>query len=639
MWIQLALLSAQMWLGEITRPRPKKVSFEEFKKDNAPSEIRPIVYVAGTEEIIPSRIWFGDFKQRAVERDSHWSDYLWAGALAGLLDTITVAYRYYCGEAFSLCYGPDAHIEQIFIADRLMFQAVPGTDNAGSTFLIDDPQAWGGDQPPGEGGQYSLCDLTRGNYIDAPNAYLNNFLATPPANIPALHGVSALISRGPSGFLESGYFAAGGVGFTPRFKEWKFVIRRQPSNLGVPEYSKIGRHANPSEVYFEHSTSLEYGAQIPVEELNLDSFRTVAQTLHTENLGWTGKIENTTSPMDVCRNIQQQCDMVADPSPSLGLTLRLIRRDYSIGSLPILHRDVITRTDRYSAGAYEDTINKVEVVFGDQNNSFAERKSLYIDPANQRIQGGRIASQTQNYIGVADTATGNMLATRDGRALGFPRGPLTCWVIPSFGRLRYRGEVLKWEWTNPTFSKLMRIQAITPGTALDPDYRLVCIEDQFATGARTFGEPSGTSHTDPATGLDTAPPSASWDTTGYPPDGLTQITLELLDGSLFNMINGGIVFGSYAPGGQYARVYVTEPDQPEKLSPMQLGPDANNKATFTWPAFTTGEYTFCVQTFSLHQATNDAKVCASITITAVDLRLLEDGSTRLLENGAARILE
>jgi hypothetical protein len=304
-----------------------------------------------------------------------------------------------------------------------------------------------------------------------------------------------------------------------------------------------------------------------------------------------------------------------------------------------MNRDVITRTDRYSPGAYEDTLNKVEVAFKDQNNNFADRKSIYIDPANQKIQGGRTVPGTQEYLGVADTTTGNLLVTRDGRALSFPRGPLTNWVVSSWGKLRYRGEVVKWQWTNPTFSKIMRILAVTPGTSRDPDYRIVSIEDQFATGARTFGEPSGTSHIDPSTGLDAAPPSASWDSVEFPPDGLTQVVLETVDGSIDNFIQGGIIFDTYAAGGQYARVYVTEPGGVETLSPMFLAPDANNKDSFRWPALTIGDYTFCIQTYSLRQVTNGTKVCATITVTALNLRLLEDGSTRLLEDGSARALE
>lgn len=639
MFVQMALLAAQMWLGEITRQRPHKTTFEEFAATNAPDELRSPAYGAGTFEVIPQRIWYGDFNARAVERDSHWSDYLWAGALAGLLDVITVAYRYYCGEVFALCYGPDTHVERVTIADRLMYQAVVGSDNAGGSFLIDDPQAWGGDQPPGEGGQYSLCDITRGNYSDAANAYLASVIG---ASVPALWGVSLLISRGFSGFTESGYFAAGGVGYTPRFKEWKVACRRQPSNLGIPEFSKIGRHANPMEVYFEHCTSLEYGAKLPVSEINIPSFQSAAETLFNEGLGWSGKIESATSPEQVRKNIEAQIDAQSEPSPSLGLTVRLIRRDYLFLSLPVLNQSNVVSANTYAPGTYEDTINKVIIPFEDQDNNFKPRPGIYIDPANQIIQGGRVVPITQNYIGVGDYPTANLLATRDGRALSIPRPPLECEVLPSVGKLRYLGEVVKFEWSQPTFSKVMRVTSLTKGTTRDPNYRLTLIEDQFATGIRTFGEPVGTGHDDPASGLNTAPPSASWDTVANPTTGLAQIVVEQGDGTLTSMIDGRIIFGSYAPGGQFARIWVTEPGGTQTLSPLHLGPDADNKTFFQWPALTTGEYEFCIQTFSIKQATNEVKICEQITIEAItetEVRQLEDGTTRHLETGAARILE
>jgi hypothetical protein len=634
----MALLVGQMWLGEITRQRPKKISFEEFQQNNAPSEVRPIPYIAGTVQVIPSRIWYGDFTQRAVERDSHWTDYLWAGLSAALLDTITVAYRYYCAECFLLAFGPDVHVERLTIGERLMFQTTPGTDNAGGGFLVDDPQAWGGDQPPGEGGQYAWYDITRGNYTDPTNAYLESQLTTPPNKTPSLRGISLLIARGRSGFRESGYFAAGGVGFIPRFKELKAVLRRQPNNLATP-YSKIGRHANPIEVWYEHSTSNEFGARAPVEELNIASLQAAAETLFNEGLGWSGSITNPTSPRDVCRNIEQQIDAIADPSPSLGLTIRLIRRDYSFGSLPLMDQSVITEVDRFSPGSYEDTVNKIIVPFADPENNFVDRPGIYVDPANQTIREGRIAPQTQQYLGVGDYGTANMLATRDGRALSIPRALLTCSVKPEFGRLRYLGEVVKFQWSQPTLSLIMRVTSLTPPSPRETDWRMEFLEDQFATGARTISDPGPTEHIDPGAVLDTAPPSASWDTAINPPDGLAQVVLEQGDASLSSFIDARIVFGTYAPGGQFARVYVTEPGGTQTLSPIKVLPDENNKGNFQWPALTTGIYQFCIQTHSLHLATNGVKVCADIDITGFALRLLEDGTTRLLEDGTARILE
>lgn len=640
MFVQMALLAAQLWLAEITKQRPKKVSFEEFVQSNAPSELRPIGYGAGTFEVEPMRIWYGDFSQRAVERDSHWSDYLWAGALAGLLDFITVAYRYYCGEAFALCFGPDVHIERLTIGERLMYQAALGTENAGGGFLVDDPHAWGGDQPPGEGGQYAWYDITRGNYTDGTNAYLESVLTTPPNRTSSLRGISLLIARGRSGFPESGYFAAGGVGFTPRFKTLKAVCRRQPNNLATP-YSKVGRHANPIEVYYEHSLSNEYGARVPVEELNIASFQAAAEVLHGEGMGWSGFIGNPTSPQEVCKNIEAQIDAIADPSPSLGLTIRLIRRDYVFLSLPILNQSNITSVTRFTPGTYDDTVNKIIVPFKDPDNNFTDRPGIYNDTANQQIQDGRVVPQTQQYLGVPDYPTANKLAARDGRALGTPRAALECTVAPSVGRLRYLGEVVKFQWSQPTFSMIMRITSLAPPSPRETDWQVEMVEDQFATGARTAGEPGETEHIDPGAGLDIAPPSAEWDTEMNPPDGLVQLVVEE-DSQFASAIDGRIIFGEYAPGGQFARLYVTEPGGVQTLSPLQIPPDDDNKGFFRWPVTTTGLYEFCVQTYSLRLATNEVKVCASITIEAItedNIRLLEDGTTRHQEDGTVRILE
>jgi hypothetical protein len=191
--------------------------------------------------------------------------------------------------------------------------------------------------------------------------------------------------------------------------------------------------------------------------------------------------------------------------------------------------------------------------------------------------------------------------------------------------LRYIGEAVKFEWSQPTFSKVMRVTALTPPSPSSPDYELELIEDQFATGVRTFGEPVGTEHVDPATGLDVAPPSASWDTVALPPDGVAVAIIIGNGGQLITRIDGAIIFGTYAPGGQYARLWVTEPDGTQTLSPVYISPD---DPRFSWPVVAEGPYEFCIQTFSLHRATNEVKVCASINVV-----FAESGANAVTING------
>src|SRR6185503_15737744 len=103
-----------------------------------------------------------------------------------------------------------------------------------------------------------------------------------------------------------------------------------------------------------------------VDELNIPALQAAAETLYNEDNGWSGKISAQSQPIEVVNNVLEQIDAVFDPSPSLGMTLRLIRRDYSIGSLRTLDQDTVTAVDNFSPGTYDDTINKVEVPCFDQ---------------------------------------------------------------------------------------------------------------------------------------------------------------------------------------------------------------------------------------------------------------------------------
>jgi hypothetical protein len=173
----------------------------------------------------------------------------------------------------------------------------------------------------------------------------------------------------------------------------------------------------------------------------------------------------------------------------------------------------------------------------------------------------------------------------------------------------------------------MRVQAITKPSSSNPNYILDMIEDQFATGARTFGEPAETDHDDPGEGLDTPPPSASWDTTLLAPDGLEVATIIGNGGQLLTTIHGAVIFGDY-DFGQVGRIYTTEPGGIELLSPLRLQPDANNKAEFTWPVAAEGEYQFCIETYNLRNETNGTKVCASLEVV-----FSESGANAVTING------
>lgn len=604
---QLALIVAQMYLGILTQPRPQKFTFQDLLEANKGDETRPIPYIRGKWKTKPQRIWLGDFSARAVERDSVWTDFLFFGPVfATILDTITVSYRYYVGQGFALCWGPINRVHQVYVED-LPCAVAPVVDNAGGSLLLDDPGLFGGDNPPGEGGVYALCDVIAGNYTQGRNAYLQSL----EGSIPALHGVAALIIRGRSGFTESGYFSAGVL----NLREWQVEIMAWPDVLGTGDARLADDSFNRIHAMYEWATNADFGAEYPVSRIHLPSWRAAAATVLSEGNGFSGEINTGGSVGAVFDELKASVDAEVFEHPRDGLKIKLIRKDYSIPSLPILNYSNTNSIDEYTPGDYADTFNRVTLDYINAANNYQPRPAVYEDPANRTLQQ-RMSQKTLTYPGVSSAELAQKLVTRDGRALAQPFPPLVA-NAGEIGRQLWPGDVYKFEWSNPLISKIFRVHARTPGLSYEGEknFKLSSTEDQYSMGMSVFGAPGGTDATNPADIWDTAPPSASWDGAAIPPAGLEMSITGGLAGEQDTFIRGAIEFGVYA-GGQYARIYVTPPSGTQTLTPLRLMPDTANKATFTWPALIAGTYEFCVQTYSLTGTTNGVKVCESITASS-----------------------
>lgn len=603
MSVQFALIAAQMYLGIITQRRPTKHTFEDLLEANKGDETRPIPYIRGQWKTTPQRIWLGDFSARAVERDSHWSDYVFFGpVLSGLLDTITVSYRYYVGQGFALTWGPINRVSQVYVED-LPCAVAPVVDNAGGSLLLDDPQLFGGDQPPGEGGIYALCDVIAGNYTQGRNAYLQSI----EGNVPALHGVAALIIRGRSGFTESGYFSAGVL----NLREWKVEVMAWPNYLNTGFHRLPDNSYNRVEAMYEWATNADFGAEYPVSEIHLPSWRAAAETVYNDGLGFSGEINTGGNVGEVFDQLRASVDAEVYEHPRDGLKIKLIRKDYSIPALPVLNESNTNQIEEYTPGDYADTFNKTTLDFVNAANNYQPAVAPYVDHANRHLQR-RVASKSLQYPGVASAELAQKLVTRDGRVLAQPFPPLIA-NAGEAGRQLWPGDVYKFMWSDPLIEKIFRVHSRTPSTSYEGEsgFRLTSTEDQYSIGLSVFGVQGATDATNPADVWDTAPPSATWDSEAVPSNGLRMDLTTGLSGVVESFITGAIEFGVYA-GGQYARIYVTPPDGEQSLTPIQLSPDTDNKAQFIWPALVPGTYEFCVQTFSIvSDATNGVKVCES----------------------------
>lgn len=602
MAIQLALIAGQLYLGIITRKRPQKFTFQDLLDSNKGDETRPIPYIRGRWKTKPQRIWLGDFSARAVERDSAWTDFVFFGpVLATLLDTITVGYRYYVGQGFALTWGPINRVHQVYVQD-LPCAVAPTVDNAGGSLLLDDPQLFGGDQPPGGGGVYGVCDVISGTYTQGRNTYLQSV----EGNVPALRGIAALIIRGRSGFTESGYFSAN----TLELREWQVELMAWPDVLGTGDAQLPDQSYNRIHCLYEWATAADYGAEYPAANIHLPSWRAAATTCYSDGLGFSGEINTGGNVGEVFDQLRASVDAEVYEHPRDGLKIKLIRKDYSLPAVKVLNESNVSSVEEYTPGDNSDTFNRVTLNYVNAENNYQPRPAGYEDPANFHLQR-RVSSRQVEYPGVASAELAQKLVTRDGRALAQPFPPLTL-NAGDAGEDLWPGDVYHFQWRDPLVRKVFRIHSRTPGVSYEGErnFRLTSTEDQYSIGLSVFGAPGGTDATNPADVWSTAPPSAGWDDEAIAPNGLRMDITVGLSGEVSSFVTGAIEFGSYA-GGQYARIYVTPPGGTETFTPMRLSPDADGKAQFTWPALVAGEYQFCVQTYAIvTDATNGVKVCA-----------------------------
>lgn len=532
------LLAGSQALGILTAPGPKRGTFQDLRIN--PGEAADAwPYIAGTVEIVPHLITYFDFASKKVKNDVGLDDMaLSAGltglggftagggtplsapptaiiglatgavlgaAAAGLGQLRTASYRYYCGFLYGTSHGRIDGISVVKCDERISFS---GSDtNAGDLILIDDPQAWGGDHK--DGGFYALCAIVPGDYwpTQQPNPYL---VAQLGASVTAYSGKSLFIVYGPSGFTESGYFSAT-AGGAPVLRPLKLRTHRYPDFLGVPEFKKVNTDgfksdANLAECGYEWLVSPSIGVKkLPTSKIDLDSFRAGAETHFNEDLGVSIQINQPTdveSALDLLANLG---DVVIFGGLRTGtIKYKVIRRDYSIASLPVFKRGPdgsdpseynVVSVEGFTPGAWASTANEFSFTYTDRDNNFIDTTRNFQDLANRMITG-KTRSLSQGLDGVSSGETASLVGTREMRAGSYPRPPLTL-VTNRDAYDKEPGDPIKYIDNVDDYTKILRIAEVQAGTEDQSEINLICVEDQYGVGSAAYNPfvPSG--FTDP----------------------------------------------------------------------------------------------------------------------------------------------
>lgn len=386
---------------------------------------------------------------------------------------VTIGYKYYLGMHQVLCHGPIDSIKQITADGKLLWSGTA----AGGSITISKPTIFGGDEK--EGGVSGTVDVELGGVAQGVNAYLASKLG---ALCPAFRGVAALV-------LKQVY-----IGNSAYPKPW--VIRASRINTrtdGSPQWystkAAIGSDMNPAHILVECLTNDEWGMGYTDLDIDLTSFQSAADTLHSEGMGISLLWDKSATLEEFIQEILNHIDGSLYVSRNAGkFTLKLARGGYSVGSLLVLDESNIDEISDLKRSTHDELYNTVTVSYWD--SSTGNEGSITVSDTALVAQQGHTIGEKLEFPGFTNGTIANKIAMRELKALSAPL--LRCSIVANREAADLNvADVFVLNWPrNGISSVVMRVASIDIGSSDNHTVRIECVEDVFALGTAVYSNPA-----------------------------------------------------------------------------------------------------------------------------------------------------
>lgn len=401
----------------------------------------------------------------------------------GSSKTQTIGYRYYLGMHMELCHGPIDAITQIDFGERT---AWTGNVTATTSIYIDSPDLFGGEQK--EGGIQGDVDILFGEPTQGANAYLVSQLGS---ILPAFRGVVSLI-------FKKCYMCA----MSPYIKRPGFKLRKLHGEWYAAK-SNINNSANAAHIIYAVLTNPNWGMGLSPSSLDLTTFTAVADTLYAEGFGLSFVLASKDNIENFIYSVLTHVNGVFYAKPSDGkFALKLLRNDYSVGSLLSLNEANIITLVSFERPSPAEMVNEIVVKYRPQGT--AKDSTLTVqDLAGIQFQEG-VISQSVDYPGIDTYANASKVALRDLNQKTIPLARVTlktsrvAWnIIP--------GDCVKFSWTEyGIVDMVIRVLKVDYGDLDSGELTIQGIQDIFSLPSTTYitAQASGwTNPIQPAAGL------------------------------------------------------------------------------------------------------------------------------------------
>lgn len=256
---------------------------------------------------------------------------------------------------------------------------------------------------------------------------------------------------------------------------------------------------NPAHIVHEVLTDSIWGMGYTDSDLDDTAFRDAADTLYDEGLGMSFVWSQQMTIEDFLNDVLRHISGILYVDRATGLfVLKLIRADYSVGSLTVLDESNVSKIEDAVRRQPGETVNTVTITYASTLRGDSGSVTLF-DEGLLNSQGGYVTSKI-DYPAITTPMNAAKVALRDLRMLSSPL--LSCRVTADRHAAKLQiGDPFVLSWPDLGInSYVMRVTEIDLGNGINNAVKVTCIEDVFffPTQAMTItSDPSSTSR--PAT--------------------------------------------------------------------------------------------------------------------------------------------
>ncbi len=467
-----SVLAVKLLTPKPEDPQPKGLSDFSIPTIDS-SRVIPVIF--GSVKLPgPAIVWYGD-----------------VGALGYKVSGQKAGFRYAIGIDLACCHGPVDSFDGMLWDEKSCgwTPTTSGTDWA--EYHFDDGYAFGGDEGSGGVTGNARC------YLGVADPTIDSYLqAAASANYPGLARVAHVVLRGGWDPNYTGVY----IGTSTYIKPLAISATRCPNTLpgitsghhrmltGTGYNGQNEYDANPACMIYDTLTNVDWGLGMDPAAIDAISFAAAGETLYTEGLGLAMILEAGTTAADFIRDILRHIDGGLSADPTTGkLALKLVRGDYTVGSLLVLDSSCVSEVE-FTRASWSETTNVVKITYTSRADNYQSQVLQWQDTANIQMRGETSVAQV-SFLALTNKHAAGKVAARVLRATSSPLAKMTLKVNRKAWALR-QADVFVLNWAPLGITGMVcRVTRPAGGELTNGQLTIECVEDAYAIATAAYGEP------------------------------------------------------------------------------------------------------------------------------------------------------